>query len=169
MVGNGLTVSGKLTGADGKALADRRVVLAERAAGQRWHRLAGARTSADGHVSFTVSALEHNVRLVLRAGRDRSEVVRVVVVPIISLNVAPTSPGATSTSVTLSVKGGEPGDVVGIRQVGGQSQRGTLDGSLTATFRVPVSQSQVVHYRAFVLRTKAHAAHSLAFYTPASG
>jgi hypothetical protein len=172
-VGTELTVNGQLRAADGSPVAGHRIVLAEHLVGERgWHRVGGPlETSASGQVTFSVPAVQHNLRLVLRAGKHvHSTPQQVVVIPIINVRVAPTSSGAQSTTVTVSVEGGEPGDVVTIRRLGtGSGVQGTLDGSLTATFTVPVSQQRVIHYRAFVPRTKAHGAHALAFYVPPSG
>jgi hypothetical protein len=171
-VGTDLTVNGHLASADGTPVAGRRVILLERLAGEPgWRRLGTpVETSASGAVTFSVPAVQHNVRLVLRARPHlRSAVQEVVVTPVIHVQVAPSARGASSTAVTVSVTGGEPGDVVVVRQEGASSgQRGTLDGSLSATFTVPVSQHSVIHYRVLVPRTKAHAAHSLPFYVPPS-
>ncbi|HVV77452.1 MAG TPA: hypothetical protein VHC43_15610 [Mycobacteriales bacterium] len=169
-VGSQVTVEGSLTAADGSPVANHRVVLTERPAGEHWQRVGTpVRTSASGEAAFTIPSLERNARLTLRAGRHvHSTPVRVVVIPVIALTVAPTAPGATSTTVSLQVRGAQPGDVVLVRHRGG-SQQATLDGALRASFTVPVSQTQVIHYRAVVSRTKAHAAHALAFYVPASG
>lgn len=172
--GAALTVNGKLAAADGSAIANHRVVLAERIVGEPgWHRIGGPlRTSSSGEVSFSVASLQRNVRLVLRARRHvHSTVQEVVVIPIIYVQVAPSSPGATSTTVSVTVKGAQPGDVVVVRQIGvrERGQRTTLDGSGSATFTVAVSPTQAIHYRAVVRRTRTHAAHSLPFYVPSSG
>ncbi len=171
-VGTQLTVDGTLTAPDGTAVASRRVVLLERVVGRRgWNRVgAPLQTSAAGQVTFSVPALQQNVRLVLHSRHVRSAVQKVVVIPVIRVDVAPTSAGDTSTTVTVSVAGGEPGDVVVLREAGTRTgQRASLSGSATATFTVAVSQREVIHYRAFVPRTKEHASHSLPFYVPPSG
>ncbi|MGN6472588.1 MAG: hypothetical protein ACTHK4_02930 [Mycobacteriales bacterium] len=173
-VGTSLTVNGKLVADDGSAIANHRVVLAQRIVGQSgWQRVGGPlRTSSSGEVSFSVPSLQRNVRLVMRAHRHlRSTVQEVVVVPVIHVQVAPSAAGASSTTVSVSVTGGEPGDVVVVRQIGvrGRGQQATLDGSGSATFTVPVSQTRAIHYRVGVRRTTAHSAHSLPFYVPPSG
>lgn len=172
-VGQEVSVTGKLTAADGSAVADRPVGLAEHIAGERgWQRVGvPARTSADGQVSFSVPPIDRNVRLVLHARPHlRSSVVKVVVVPIINIEVSPTPAGATAATVTVRVNGAQPGDIVIVRQEGSSSsQQAKLDASLDATFSVPASQTQTIHYRLHVPRTTAHAAHSLPFYVPPTG
>ena len=170
-VGTALSVSGKLADADGNAVANRRVVLIERVPGEAGrHRIGSGRTSATGEVSISGPTAQRNLRLVLRAGHVHSPVQRVVVIPTLHVQVPATPAGATSVTVSVSVSGGQAGDVVVVRGPGAHdARRATLDSSLQASFTLPVSQTQNVHYRAFVLRTKAHAAHSLPFYVPASG
>jgi hypothetical protein len=168
-VGTQLTVHGTLTSRDGSPVANRRVELVARVAGDARHRIGAGRTDSSGRVTISGPSAQRNVHLVLRAGRHlHSKVQRVVVVPIIHVQVPPTAPGATSAVVTMSVTGGQPGDTVIVRSASG-SKRVTLNGSAAASFTVPVSPSQTLHYRVVVLHTKAHAAHSLAFYVPPSG
>ncbi|HWC36188.1 MAG TPA: hypothetical protein VG650_15385 [Mycobacteriales bacterium] len=169
-VGTPLTVSGTLKAAGGTAVANRWVALAERVVGQPgWHRVGAVRTNADGAVTISAPAVQRNVRLLLRSrGHVRSPVTKVVVIPLIHLEVAPASAGARTTTVTMTVSGAEAGDVVAVRNRAGNRQM-RLDASLTATFTVPASQFRTLHYRAVVLRTKAHAAHALPFYVPPSG
>ena len=168
-VGTQLAVTGTLTDANGNVVADRRVALIERVVGGSRQRLGVARTSAEGEVTFAVPAVQRTARLVLRSGRVHSPIQRVVVIPIIHVEVPPTAAGQTSVTVSVSVTGGQAGDVVVLRAAGARTASGTLDGALHTTFTVPVSQSQATHYRVVVQRTRAHAAHSLAFYVPPSG
>lgn len=170
-VGTPLTVKGELTATDGGDVANRRVVLVERIVGVPGRqRLGTARSDENGAVSFSVPAVERNVRLVLRARRHaHSTATRVVVIPLIHVQVASTAQGATSATVTMTVNGAQPGDVVVVRGANGSRQQAKLDASMTATFAVPASPSRQMHYRALIPRTRAHAAHSLAFYVPASG
>jgi hypothetical protein len=173
-IGTRLTVNGRLKAPDGTAMADRSVVLAERIVGEPgWQRVgAAARTSASGDVSFAVPPVQRNVLLVLRSRHHmHSTVQQVVVVPTITVRVTDPVRDARSTTVTVTVTGGQSGDVVFIRRADARAggQRATLDGSLTATFTVPVSQQRIVHYRAIVPPTNTHGGHELAFYTPASG
>lgn len=171
-VGTQLTVSGKLTAADGTAIANRRVVLVDRVVGETGRqRVGSARTDASGEVTISGPSVQRNLRLLLRAGRGvRSQVERVVVVPLIHVEVPATPAGATAVTVSVAVSGAQAGDVVILRGPGARDgRRGTLDGSLATTFTVPVSQTSALHYRVFVPRTNAHAAHALAFYVPASG
>jgi hypothetical protein len=169
-VGTQLTVHGKLTSRDGSPAANRRVELIARAVGDTRHRIGVGRTDASGQVTISGPTAQRNMHLVLRAGRHvHSQVQRVVVVPIIHVQVPPTARGATSAVVTMSVTGGQPGDTVVIRNAAGGSKQVTLNGSSAASFTVPVSPSQTLHYRVVVLRTSAHAEHSLPFYVPPSG
>jgi hypothetical protein len=171
-VGTPLAVSGKLTAPDGSPIANRRVALIERIAGERGRqRLATGLTSASGEVTLSGPTADRNLRLVLRAGRHvRSPFQRVVVLPTLTIHVPQPAPGATAVTVTVSVSGGQAGDILVVRGPGAHDgHRATIDSSLQATFTLPVSQSQSLHYRAIVKRTKAHAGHSLAFYVPASG
>jgi hypothetical protein len=171
--GSGVSVDGVLTAPDGTPIAGKRVVLFVRLAGSPgWRRVDVGTTANDGKVSFDVPAVDHNTRFVLRAGhRVRSSVARVVVVPVITVQVAGTAPGAQSTTVTVTVSGADAGDIVVLHRAGVRtsSQQGRLDGSLTASFTVPVSQTRELHYRVVIGRTASHAAHALAFYVPPSG
>ncbi|HVT64598.1 MAG TPA: hypothetical protein VHD81_05550 [Mycobacteriales bacterium] len=170
--GTQLTVAGKLTAPDGTPVAGRRVALVERVAGAPGRqRLATGVTAANGEVTITGPSAERNLRLVLRAGHHvRSEVQRIVVIPTLNIQVPSTPPGATAVTVTIMVSGGQAGDVVVVRGPGARDgRRATIDSSLRTTFTLPVSQTQSLHYRAIVHRTRVHAGHSLAFYVPASG
>ncbi|HVY10635.1 MAG TPA: hypothetical protein VHB18_10900 [Mycobacteriales bacterium] len=173
MVGGTVTVTGQLDGADAAPIADRRVGLRYRRVGvPGWSRLGPQQTASDGSVRFTVSGIDHNLRLVLHSGRHvHSTVAQVRVVPIITVNVPPPVPGARRATITIKVAGGQAGDLVTVRRPGGRkgSQTATLDSTLTVSVTVPEAQRHNIHYRVFVGRTKAHAAHSLPFYVPASG
>jgi hypothetical protein len=167
-VGAALTVTGKLSDAHGDPIADRRIVLVERVVGVPGrHRVGSGTTSASGEVRIEAPAAQRNVRLVLRSGRAHSAPQRVVVVPILHVQVPATAAGQTSVTVAVSVTGGQTGDVVILR--GASAQQATLSSSSATSFTVPVSQSRTLHYRVTVQRSHAHAAHSLAFYVPASG
>jgi hypothetical protein len=172
-VGGSVIVTGRLVGADSAPVADRRVGLRYRQVGvPEWRRLGPQQTASDGSVRFTLSGIDHNLRLALHSGRHlHSTVAQVRVVPIITVNVPPPVAGARSTTITVKVAGAQPGDVVTVRRPGGRkgSQDATLDRTLTVTFTVPESQRRNLHYRVFVGRTKAHAGHSLPFYVAASG
>ena len=177
MFGGSVTVTGRLVAADSSPIADRKVWLRYRATGTPgWSHLGPQLTATDGTAAFTVPDVQHSLKIVLHAGHHvRSAVTRVAVVPVITVRVSPIAAGSTSTVISISVAGAQPGDVVVIRADGGRQsgrqggQRVTLDGSLSATAAVPVSQTQAIHYRAFMPRTRAHAAHVLRFYVPASG
>lgn len=171
VAGTAVTVSGRLTDIDGNPIANRRVVLIERIMGEPGrNRIGSSLTSSDGQVAIAGPNAQRNLRLLLRSGRIHSPVQRIVVTPILHVEVPAAPAGATTVTVAVSVGGAQPGDVVVIRGAGARDgRRATLDDTLQATFTLPVSQSQALHYRAAIKRTKSHAAHSLPFYVPANG
>jgi hypothetical protein len=169
--GAALTVTGTLTDPGGNPIANRHVALIEHIVGEPGrHRVGSGTTSSAGQVTIDSPPAQRNMRLVLRSGRIHSPAQRVVVTPILHVEVPATPVGATALTIVVSVSGALPGDVVVIRGHGdGPGQQASLSSSLQATFTLPVSQSRQLHYRAVVERTRSHAAHSLKFYVPPSG
>jgi hypothetical protein len=169
-VGSITTVTGQLDGADRTPIEGRRVGLFERLTGEpHWTRVGDAVvTSATGGAMFTVP-VDHNARFVLRARRHvHSSVVKVVALPVITVTPAPseTTPGQETVSVTVT--GGEEGDVIGLNWFAGRKrhQQTTLDAAGTATFTVRVPQHRTVTYQLYLRGTQAHGVATQSFPLP---
>lgn len=166
-----VTISGTLTDETGAPVADRQIVLVEHLVGEPgWTKVSSLGTDAHGQVDFTVPHLEHNARFVLRAGgRVRSAVVTVTVDPTISTAVASPATDEADTTVTVTVVGAQPGDVVVLGRLGRHRESRTAELSTAgqATFTVPVPRRHAVSYRVVVRRTDAHEAAAAMVQVPA--
>jgi hypothetical protein len=159
-----ITISGTLTDATGTPVSSREIALVEHLVGEPgWSKVPGdeATTGADGQVSFTVPGLNHTARFALHAGGHvHSNVIRVAVDPTITAVVATPAVDASETTVTVTVVGAEPGDLVILAREGRHRMTRTAGLSTTgeATFTVPVPQRHDVAYRVVVHHTDAHTA-----------
>jgi 5-hydroxyisourate hydrolase-like protein (transthyretin family) len=110
VVGSTVTVSGVVTSAEGRPLRHRRVRLLARSAGQKWSRVATARTDRAGGVTFETPALGRTTKIRLRTtDHVRSTSSWIVVKPIVTAQVSET---AGISTVVVTVQGGQPADSV---------------------------------------------------------
>jgi hypothetical protein len=154
------SVTGLLTDDHGRAVPGQPLTLLERPAGQgTWQRAGRATTSANGSAVLTVQDLTANASFVL-TGPDgtRSQRVRVIVMPPVSLSVA-SGPRRRADILTASSPLAGPGDLVVLQVQAGGGWRSLrvhrLSQADQAEFVVKVGKIGRV-YRAVLLRTAAH-------------
>lgn len=158
--GSAVTVAGFLVDQDGRPMRNRAVRLVGRSTGQPWTRVATGRTDAEGRVSLQTAPLDRSTGLRLSTPQGvRSAAVRVVVVPAVTASVA-RAEGTTTVSVT--VRGGQAGDTVVLLRRQGKKLvevgRAQLDSAGTATFAFPTPDRT----RRFVVRIPATSLHASA-------
>lgn len=156
--GTTVTITGVVTSADGHVLRNRLVSLVAHPYGGHWVAVTSGRTGATGRIVLQSPALDENTGLrLVTVNRVRSPIAHVVVVPVVTATVTQSS--GTST-MAISVLGGQPGDAVAIyrRHNGANVLVGTvhLDGGGSAVYSFPTP----LHPVRIVLRlppTRAHA------------
>jgi hypothetical protein len=168
--GASVTITGALTDADGTPVAGRAIGLAEHLTGEPgWSRVGEVlTTTASGEVIFTVPSLDHNAHFVLRGGAHvHSPITKVAVMPTVDAPVVAPLVGSRQATVTVSVTGGEEGDVVVLRRLGRNPSERTaeLDSTGQAVFMTPVPLRHPVHYRIVIRRTEAHTAAASQIFT----
>jgi hypothetical protein len=156
--GSSTTLSGSLSAADGTAVAAHDVVL-QRRAPHRWLPVAVATADDSGAVSFATPPADATAtyRLVGAPG-VRSQVWRIVLVPVVTATSAAAGP---EVDVTATVEGARPGDRVVLLRQGAHRLlpvgHSTVGGDGTATWRVAPARTST-----YVVRLPATATHGLA-------
>jgi hypothetical protein len=153
-----VALSGVVSSADQAPVADQEVTLQQRQ-GRSWTPVATASTDAGGALTVSAPTLTRTSLFRLGIGDTLTSAPwRVVLVPTLTMSA---TPGAVSTGIDVTARGGQPGDVVTLltKRPGGPVVvgRDRLDASLTASFQV-APPSRRVRFLARLPRTRAHAA-----------
>jgi hypothetical protein len=167
----GVEITGSVTDANGQPVVGHQVSAYAQLGGGATQWLAVASSGADGSVDFQTPGFSQNVTIVLRAGDGvHSAGVRVVVVPTLSASVAQTD---AQDGVSIAAQGAQVGDGLSVYE---HEQGGwvlvdslSLDSSQSAAFDTTPDPKKVVHYRAVLSGTHAHAGATVLFVTEPSG
>lgn len=146
--GASVSVSGVLTDVEGVPLRNRAVRLLERTGSLPWARVAEGRTDREGRISLQSGVLTQNTRFRLVANNQvRSEVVPVVVVPVLTASAADED---GTTTIRVTAVGGRAGDrIVAYRRAGNRlveigRSRLSADGSASIVVQTPTRSVRVV-------------------------
>ncbi len=157
--GASVTLSGTVTSADGAPVAGQSVRLQVRGPAH-WRHVADATADASGAVSFTTPPAAATARYRLVGGpRIRSDVWRVVLVPMVS---ATATPAGAEVEVAATVTGGRAGDRVVLLRQGPHRLVTEARGELATDGRVTFSVGARDHSTTYVVRLPATQAHALA-------